>query len=65
MGRYMLWKSIWKGTVDGVKTAIAADAVLITLADPEQVQTHVTAIVTGAVSGVIRGIVNWWKNRKK
>lgn len=62
---YSLKKTIWKAIIDGLKTVIAADAVLIVLSDFEQLQTHVIAVATGIISGIIRGIFNYIKNRNK
>ena len=65
MAGYSLWTSIRKGLLDGIKTAVASDAVLIGLTDSKALEAHVAALVTGAVTGLIRGLVNWYKNHKK
>jgi len=65
MGRYEVSKSLKKGLVDGIKTGLASEAVLMGIVDSEQIEAHVISVVIGVVSGLARTAWNWWKNKNK
>ena len=61
--KYDIGKTIRKGIASGIKTAVLADAAILTQTDPESIKAHVAALISGAVAGFIRGVINWYKNK--